>query len=178
MTVHEHLLNVAGKWKACEKARKWAAQYSTAQEVWDNCTNIHWLFWWASRLGQHKKVVEVAREIANSVKHFKNRFADYAAADAADYAADAVADYAVAAAAAAAAAVAADYAADAVADYAAAAVAAAYAADAAVADADYAAADYAATYAYVAAYKKQKELDLSIARKHLVCPWHEEEAAK
>jgi hypothetical protein len=98
MSIHEHLLNVAGKYKACQEARKWAAQYTTAQEVFDNCIRIDWLFWWCARLGQSQQVVKAAKEIASSVAHLKNRAA-YAAYDAVAYAAYAADDAAAYAAA-------------------------------------------------------------------------------
>ena len=83
MTVHEHLRSL----RACEKARTWAEQYQTAQEVWDNCDRIYWLFWWAARTGQLSGVVDSAREISDSVRHLNNDAADYAV-KAAGYAAD------------------------------------------------------------------------------------------
>ena len=95
MTVHEHLLDVGPTHsKACNVARKWATNYPTAQEVWDNCTQADWLLWWAMQLGQKDQGVAAAKEIAQSVSHLGNRYA----ADAAAYAAAAAA-YAAAAAA-------------------------------------------------------------------------------
>jgi hypothetical protein len=136
MTIHEHLLSVGeGKWKACQDARDWAAQYQTAQEVWDNCPQVTWLFWWSARMGQHRAVANAAKEIAQSVAHLHNWWSSKAAAYAAA-AADADAD-----------------------------------ADADAADAADAA--YAAYAAYAAARQRQKELNMQIAHKHLVCPWHE-----
>ena len=152
MTIHKHLLNVAG-FTACEEAREWAAQYITAQEVFDNCARVDWLFWWCARLGQYQQVIKAAKEIASSVAHLKNNAYAAAAADA-----DAAAAHAAYAARAAAAG-----AADAAAAH------AAYAA--AAADAAYAAAAHAAK---ATAIKRQKEKNLQIARKHLTCPWHEE----
>jgi len=133
MTIHKHLLNVAG-FTACEEAREWAAQYITAQEVFDNCARVDWLFWWCARLGQYQQVIKAAKEIASSVAHLKNNAYAAAAADA-----DAAAAHAAYAAAAA--------------------------------DAAYAAAAHAAK---ATAIKRQKEKNLQIARKHLTCPWHEE----
>jgi hypothetical protein len=103
MTIHEHLLNVAGH-RACSKARNWAAQYTTAQEVFDNCVRVDWLFWWCARLGQVKQVAKAAKEIADSVNHLHSPAAANAAA----------------------------------------------------------------------AWKKQQDKNMQIARKHLTCPWHEE----
>lgn len=65
MTVHERLK----KLHACLHARVWASQYTTAQEVWDNCNKADWLFWWADREGQIKGIVNAAKEIADSVSH-------------------------------------------------------------------------------------------------------------
>ena len=98
MNVHERLISL----KACKEARGWAAQYQTAQEVWDNCTRIDWLFWWAAREGQLGSVVSAAKEIAQSVSHLKGTnaaYAAYAAACAAAAAAAYAAAYAVVSAA-------------------------------------------------------------------------------
>ena len=112
MTIHEHLLDVGPTHSmACTSARNWAAQYQTAQEVWDNCKWADWLLWWAMRLGQMDQGVAAAKEIAQSVSHLGNTYATNAAAYAAAYAAGA----------------------------------------------------------------KQEALNLTIVRKHLVCPWHETE---
>ena len=91
MTIHEHLKNIG----ACKDAKKWALQFNTAQEVWDNNKKIDWLFWWAVRCGQAMNVAMAAKEIANSVQHIKNEnstaaYDAYAAAAAADAAAAAV----------------------------------------------------------------------------------------
>ena len=81
MTIHEHLKNIG----ACKDAKKWALQFNTAQEVWDNNKKIDWLFWWAVRCGQAMNVAVAAKEIANSVQHIKNENSTAAA----NYAADA-----------------------------------------------------------------------------------------
>ena len=46
MTVHEHLKRIG----ACAEARDWAAQYQTAQQVWDACEHVAWLAWWDVRV--------------------------------------------------------------------------------------------------------------------------------
>src|SRR5271157_6258061 len=83
LTVHEHLLNVAGRWKACDDALDYASQFKTAQEVWDNCKRIDWLFWWAARLGQVEQCSIAAKKIADSVAHYKDISHSNAAANAA-----------------------------------------------------------------------------------------------
>ena len=73
MTIHEHLQDVGlDHDTACAEAREYASQYQTAQEVWDNCTRVDWLFWWAEREGQAKQVAEAAMEIVTSVKDIYN----------------------------------------------------------------------------------------------------------
>lgn len=138
MTIHGHLLNVNGIWRACITARKWASQYKTAQEVWDNCDNADWLFWWASRMGQQEECAKAAREITDSVKHLKYFYVTDTTASYIDTAAYTAYNAAFLAFAAA----------------------------------------YDATHDDATAYDaklKQKALNLSIVRKHLVCPWHETE---
>ena len=150
MTIHEHLLDVGPTHsRACTSARNWAAQYQTAQEVWDNCKWADWLLWWAMRLGQMDQGVAAAKEIAQSVSQLGNTYATNAAAYAAAYAATYAATNATAATYAT--------------------YAATYAAAATYAT-------YAAAYAAAAAAgAKQEALNLTIVRKHLVCPWHETE---
>ena len=81
MTIHEHLKAIG----ACQEARKWAKQFSTAEEVWKNNTRIDWLFWWVGKIGgQNEAVVKCAREYANDAVRWAA-----AAADAANAAADA-----------------------------------------------------------------------------------------
>ena len=153
MTIHEHLLDVGPYHsKACVEAREWAAQYQTAQEVWDNCTRVDWLFWWAARMGQARKVAVCAKEIAQSVAHLQ----EYSACVTADAAVNAASHANEAAAA-----VAGKY-------Y---FVGTAYHAADASDDATYAAAT-------IGAEEKQRALNLSIARRHLVCPWHEPQSGQ
>jgi len=178
MTIREHLKSIG----ACQEAIRWANQFETAQEVYENNTRVDWLFWWSAKTGNISSIVEAAQEIAESVKHgSNNKIAAMYAADAAAYAYAAyayAAAYAEADNAAIYAADAADAAAAAAAD-AAAANAAAYAAANADAAADCAAnaaayADNADIYAaYTDAYEEQKAKNLQIAKKHCLLPWSE-----
>lgn len=61
---------------ACKEARKWAASYSTLQEVWDACENGSWMLWLvAKRAGgaawsdERKPVLAAALDCAETVKH-------------------------------------------------------------------------------------------------------------
>ena len=68
MTVHERLEELG----ACKPAKRWARQYSTYQEVWDNCDRVDWLFWWSAKEYQVMGVAEAVRQIADSVKQYIN----------------------------------------------------------------------------------------------------------
>lgn len=65
MTIHEHLLCVAGA-RACDPALEYASRFETAQEVWNNCRNVDWLFWWAARMGQRANVERAVAELRST----------------------------------------------------------------------------------------------------------------
>lgn len=61
-TAHEHLISLG----ACNEALEWASQYTTAQQIWDNCERADWLLWWAARTeaNSHQQIVLVSCQCA------------------------------------------------------------------------------------------------------------------
>ena len=45
---------------------EWASQYTTAQQIWDNCERADWLLWWAARTeaNSHQQIVLAACQCA------------------------------------------------------------------------------------------------------------------
>lgn len=161
---------------ACAEAVKWASQFSTLEEAWQNCERGDWMLWLYARSKNYEKRKDIlargycAQLAVPYMKDSRSIDAVYAAINygnghindaqlsAAAYAAVYAADSAYAAKAAYAAFTATN---------------AAYAANAAVYAAAYAAnAAYAAVYADNAAYAQSKTLKdcADICRKHLPVP--------